>query len=245
MQDSADPTPNLKPLDPAGSAHTATGSQPTATETSARIHELPAALDAALADEPAVLTNAVAAAERISAIDVLRGVALLGILLINITLFGLPFEGKRDLLLGCARRYRYDRLVCRRRTIRRENAGLIFHPLWQRRHFADRTVRASGRCRSRGRHLLSTHAVAFGLRPGPRVFLVGRRHPHYLRHRRIVFIPLPQAARASARCSGSRNLDVACTSSGDRSSATGAIAGRRSCGPSPGDGGYYPNPTTA
>ena len=31
--------------------------------------------------------------------DVLRGVALLGILLINITSFGLPIEGKRNLLL--------------------------------------------------------------------------------------------------------------------------------------------------
>ena len=63
-------------------------------------HELSAALDAALADEPAVLTDPVTAGERISAVDVLRGVALLGISLINITLFGLPCEGKRNLLLG-------------------------------------------------------------------------------------------------------------------------------------------------
>ena len=49
---------------------------------------------------PATLTDPVTSAERISAVDVLRGVALLGILLVNITMFGLPYEGARDLLLS-------------------------------------------------------------------------------------------------------------------------------------------------
>ena len=65
---------------------------------SAAAREPPAAGDA-LAAEPATLTDPVTVAERISAVDVLRGVALLGILLINITSFGLPYDGQRDLLL--------------------------------------------------------------------------------------------------------------------------------------------------
>ncbi len=56
--------------------------------------------DSALTTEPATLTDPVTASERISAVDVLRGIALLGILLVNITSFALPYEGKRGLLLG-------------------------------------------------------------------------------------------------------------------------------------------------
>jgi uncharacterized protein len=100
MQHSAGPTPNRNPLDPADGAEPAIGAQPSSANESATACELAAAVDAALADEPATLTDPVTAGERISAVDVLRGVALLGILLINIPLFGLPYEGKRDLLLG-------------------------------------------------------------------------------------------------------------------------------------------------
>jgi uncharacterized protein len=50
--------------------------------------------------EPATLTDPVTSSERISAVDVLRGVALLGILLINITSFALPYDGKRSLVLS-------------------------------------------------------------------------------------------------------------------------------------------------
>ncbi|HEY1598612.1 MAG TPA: DUF418 domain-containing protein [Pirellulales bacterium] len=56
-----------------------------------------------LAAEPATLTDPVAVADRISAIDVLRGAALLGILLINITDFGLPFEGQHNLIVDSPR----------------------------------------------------------------------------------------------------------------------------------------------
>ena len=65
------------------------------------VNDLSASLAAGPAAEAsATLTDPVTAAERISAVDVLRGVALLGILLINILSFGLPYEGKHALLAG-------------------------------------------------------------------------------------------------------------------------------------------------
>ena len=48
----------------------------------------------------ATLTDPVTSAERISAIDVLRGVALLGILVVNIEDFGRANDGHRDVLAG-------------------------------------------------------------------------------------------------------------------------------------------------
>ncbi|HEY2839190.1 MAG TPA: DUF418 domain-containing protein [Pirellulales bacterium] len=57
-----------------------------------------AAIDPVSMLVPATLTDPVACDDRISAVDVLRGVALLGILLINITSFGLPCNGKGNLL---------------------------------------------------------------------------------------------------------------------------------------------------
>jgi uncharacterized protein len=99
MNNSSGPTPTPNPLDPVPAVKAAIGAQPTLANDSTTACEL-AAGDAPLATEPATLTDPVTIAERISAVDVMRGVALLGILLINITSFGLPYEGKRKLLLG-------------------------------------------------------------------------------------------------------------------------------------------------
>ena len=89
-----------------------------------------------LAPEPDTLTDPVAVNERISAVDVLRGVALLGILLINITSFGLPYEGKSSSARLLAQ-YRHDCLVRHDGVVRGKDAGTFFYGLRRRRHPAD------------------------------------------------------------------------------------------------------------
>ena len=100
MQDSAGPTPNVTPGDWRHSSEAPIGGHGTLTHISTPAHKLSGDVVASLPTKQSTLTDPVTGAERFSTVDVLRGVALLGILIINITLFGLPCEGKRDLLVG-------------------------------------------------------------------------------------------------------------------------------------------------
>ena len=130
--------------------------------------------------------------ERIAEMDILRGFALLGILVVNLFVFYTPLSlrGSRAVDLypgGLDKAVLWIHELPRLGEVRRD----VLVPL--RRRLRDPDGPGRGQGGAVRRDVPATHGHAARLRPGPRGLPVGRRHPARLRRNRTGPDPRPEA----------------------------------------------------
>ena len=145
----------------------------------------------------ATVAAPVPAEERVGSMDLVRGVAVLGILLMNILGFALPFAAS-------FRPHRSRRHFWREsmdlgdqyRPLRRQDARDLLHAFRRRDARADVAARAARRGGRVGRHLLPAPALAGGVWPRACLLRLVGRHPVLLRRARLVSVSAAPACRS-------------------------------------------------
>ena len=130
-------------------------------------------------------------APRIATLDIVRGVAVMGILAMNIVAFAMPFPAYMNPYAYGMDGARRPRLVdIQLHPDRRQDARALLLPV-RREHAARARPRRSGG-RALGQGPFPPHGLAARVRPAPFLFGLVRRHPQPLRaarHGRLVLPP--------------------------------------------------------